>query len=314
MWLQYGINEDGDLVEIEKAPRGKTNLRCPYCEGALIAKKGLIKHPHFAHDGATCRAVGKRKEVDAPTLPLYDRFGVELTATELDILKRLADKEDFSPEVLEPLDKKGVVYYSPYIKCHSGYGLTNQGLIVLGRMPLAKFFPFQRGSITLKHLKFAEAFSDAHEARSSTLHERRIDLQIYRVQIKRLLNQNLYFLEIVVDGQKLHKIGVTTRPIEQRVEEVKQDLRPYYQIIAVKVLGVWERWGCVEKYFKYRYSEFNHPIGALTEYFKFDRVASVMKDLRALGERFLDDWELDILDDKPSQTEERVNRQLRLQA
>lgn len=48
--------------------------------------------------------------------------------------------------------------------------------------------------------------------------------------------------------------------------------------------------------------------------FKFDRVASVMRDLRALGERFLEDWELDILDDKLSQTEERVNRTLRLQA
>lgn len=51
MWLQYGINENGDLVEVDSAPRGKTNLRCPYCENALIAKKGLIKQPHFAHDG-----------------------------------------------------------------------------------------------------------------------------------------------------------------------------------------------------------------------------------------------------------------------
>ena len=42
MWLRYGVNQDNNLVAIEDSPRGKTDLRCPYCGGKLTAKKGRI--------------------------------------------------------------------------------------------------------------------------------------------------------------------------------------------------------------------------------------------------------------------------------
>jgi len=57
MWLKYAVNQDGALVEIEEVASGKTLLKCPYCDGALTAKKGRIKEHHFAHTGETCRAV-----------------------------------------------------------------------------------------------------------------------------------------------------------------------------------------------------------------------------------------------------------------
>ncbi len=57
MWLRYGVNQDNNLVSIEDSPRGKTQLRCPYCGGELTAKKGSKKEHHFAHSGETCSQV-----------------------------------------------------------------------------------------------------------------------------------------------------------------------------------------------------------------------------------------------------------------
>jgi competence CoiA-like predicted nuclease len=56
------------LVSIADVPRGKTSLRCPYCQGALTAKKGPITQHHFAHTAATCRPV--THDSDLPILPL----------------------------------------------------------------------------------------------------------------------------------------------------------------------------------------------------------------------------------------------------
>lgn len=53
--------------------------------------------------------------------------------------------------------------------------------------------------------------------------EKLADGRIYRAQLKRILESNLYFLEIKVDRKLLQKIGVTKRPIEERVMEVQRD-------------------------------------------------------------------------------------------
>ena len=50
---------------------------------------------------------------------------------------------------------------------------------------------------------------------------------------------------------------------------IKQDLRSHFKTVAINVLGTWSSRGNVEKYCKYKYSDFNHPIGSLTEYFQF---------------------------------------------
>ena len=47
MWLEYGIDPNGKMIFIESRRRGKTDLKCPYCGGALTAKKGSIKNHHF---------------------------------------------------------------------------------------------------------------------------------------------------------------------------------------------------------------------------------------------------------------------------
>ncbi|MBM7846646.1 hypothetical protein [Herpetosiphon giganteus] len=47
MWLEYGIRKDKKRIHISQVPRGRTGLRCPYCDRYLIAKKGKIIRHHF---------------------------------------------------------------------------------------------------------------------------------------------------------------------------------------------------------------------------------------------------------------------------
>ena len=77
------------------------------------------------------------------------------------------------------------------------------------------------------------------------------DLRLYRAQWRRILSLTLYFLEI--NGGELHKIGVTTRPIEERVAEIAADLRPHLGNVKIDVVGTWSHRGNVELYFKHRY-------------------------------------------------------------
>jgi hypothetical protein len=93
------------------------------------------------------------------------------------------------------------------------------------------------------------------------LDERRADLLIYRTQLRRILINSLYFLEIKADGNIFYKIGVTTRQIEERIAEVQRDVRAHYSDVAVNLLGLWEHRENVELYFKHRYKAFNYRIG-----------------------------------------------------
>lgn len=89
MWVNYGIDINNKLVAIADVASGKTNLRCPHCGRALIAKKGKLKEHHFAHDGNTCNLVIRREPRDIPRLPLYDAFNIYLSGKELEQLKKL---------------------------------------------------------------------------------------------------------------------------------------------------------------------------------------------------------------------------------
>jgi hypothetical protein len=84
-----------------------------------------------------------------------------------------------------------------------------------------------------------------------------------------------------------HKIGVTTRSIEQRIAEVQRDMKAHYSDVVVNLLGLWERRGNVELYFKHRYQPFNYRIGKLTEYFVFPNVKVVLRDLYGMEARVL---------------------------
>ncbi len=309
MWLNYGIDANNKLVAIEDVASGKTNLICSYCGKELIAKKGKIKEHHFAHSGETCNLVFKREPRDIPHLPLYDAFNIFLSGKELEQLKKLWHRHKAHDngidrlEILPAFTRENLVETSPNISDATGrntYQFTNLGLIPIGVLPLALFNPLHESLIEQKltQLETAIFTNSGSVLPRKELRFRLTDLRIYCAQMRKVLLSSLYYLKVQADGKILYKIGITTRPMPKRLAEIYRDLRPHYQNIDIEVINVWAHRGNAEKYFKYRYADFNYPIGSLTEYFKFaapDDTQAVKRDLHEMNSKVLSPVEQEIV-------------------
>jgi hypothetical protein len=95
----------------------------------------------------------------------------------------------------------------------------------VGALPLALFNKVQEPLLLSELVKLEGSVDIAESAGLSCLDERRADLLIYRSQLRRILVNSLYFLEVKADNNTLYKIGVTTRPIEDRIAEVQRMAR-----------------------------------------------------------------------------------------
>ena len=298
MWLKFGVALSGELTGIDEIARGKTNLACLYCGGSLTAKKGSVKGHHFAHTEETCKPVSQRIKTKAfPSLPLYDSFNIQLKGEELEQLKVLW-KEYGAQDYAIPKDLVNFRWELKGLLESEGsrsYQFTNLGKIPVGALPLALFNQVQE-PLQLSELASLEGSVEiAGAAGLSCLEERRADLLIYRAQLRRILVNSLYFLEVKADGHCFYKIGITTRSIEERIAEVQRDVKAHYSDVAVCLLGLWEHRGNVELYFKHRYQPFNYRIGKLTEYFQFPNVKAVLQDLYEMKPKTLSDVEVDVL-------------------
>jgi hypothetical protein len=297
MWLKFGVSSDNALVCIEDIPSGKTSLTCLYCGGGLTAKKGRVKEHHFAHTQETCRPVANRVAYrDFPALPLYDNFNIQLSGKELEELKVFWNNYGVRNEgiIVKPSFR---LILSKLLAWNEGgfYEFTPFGKIPVGALPLRLFNEVQEPSLLEKLANLEQQRQRAQLINSKYLPEKLADFRIYRAQLKRILESNLYFLEIKASRKRLHKIGVTKRPIEERVMEVHRDLAVHYKRVDIQVLGVWKHRGNVELYFKHRYKDFNYRIGSLTEYFKLADVEAVWDDLRQMKPKVLAPVELDVL-------------------
>jgi hypothetical protein len=351
MFLEYGVSDDGALIFIEQVPRGRTALHCPYCGGLLLARKGKIKVPHFAHAGETCAAAARNPE--AISLPLFDKFNMNVPG------KVVADLRSFAidGDVTQPMIKHELVKYNDW-RYRGGYDLTKKGKLILGQLSLNLFCGLQEPLLIERHTELLQRAVEGYACRvdRSAAQERLpaiatrmaelesfigdggsifyrspiqsmmmndvhneqhrlrveqsrlrgvlatpeyataiIDLRLYRAQWQRLLRCTLYLLTIN-DG-KFYKIGVTNRPITDRIPEIQADLAPHFGATRIGVMGLWNHRGNVEMYFKYRYRGNQKPIGVLTEYFDFplDKVKSVLRDLRRMPTKQLSQLEKDIL-------------------
>jgi hypothetical protein len=298
MWLKYGVAPSGELAGIDDVARGKTNLACLYCGGGLTAKKGSVKEHHFAHTEETCKPVSQRIKTKAfPSLPLYEHFNIELKGEELEQLKVLW-KEYGAQDYAIPKDLVNFRWELKGLLESSGdreYRFTHLGKIPVGALPLALFNKVQEPLLLEELAKLENSAAVAVAAGLSCAGERLADLQIYRSQLRRILINSLYFLEVKADGNIFYKIGITTRSIDQRIAEVERDVRAHYSDVVVNLLGLWEHRGNVELYFKHRYQPFNHRIGKLTEYFQFPNVKLILNDLYEMEPKVLGDVELDVL-------------------
>jgi len=128
-----------------------------------------------------------------------------------------------------------------------------------------------------------------------------IDLQLYRRQWQRILTSTLYFLKIGTEG--LYKIGVTTRSIEERVNEIEADLMLPLGQVKIEVIGTWPSRGNVERYFLHRYAAYRQPLGNLSEYFRLADAKPVIRDLRRMQDKVLSALENQVLAGLPAPAE-----------
>lgn len=300
MYLPYVVNDDGHLVYVESVGRGRTTLRCPYCNTPLIARKGERLAPHFAHDGKTCREVKRSSETVA--LPVYDSFRLHLSGKAWEALRRFHDENDDGDCYW--LEDYGLVksFITPY--GNKRYSLTHRGKIPFGDLSLNLFNQFQEPLILERHdtLERAAWLALGDETEATKL----IDLRLFRAQMRRILETTLYFIEVRTSEGVLHKIGVTTRPLEQRIAEIRLDLVSHFGAVELVPLGTWAHRGNVELYFKHRYRRFQRVIGSLTEYFAFDDVKHVLRDLRRMQPKELTDTEREVLEGEASAVERRI--------
>ncbi|MEG4058950.1 MULTISPECIES: GIY-YIG nuclease family protein [unclassified Microcoleus] len=298
MWLKFGVAPDGNLASIDEVVRGKTQLTCLYCGGGLTAKKGKVKEHHFAHTEDTCKPVSQRIKTRAfPSLPLYDNFTIQLKGEELEQLKVLW-KEYGTQDYGIPKDLVNFRWELKGLLESVGdrtYQFTDLGKIPVGALPLALFNKVQEPLLLSELASLEGSVEIALSAGLSCLEERRADLLIYRAQLRRILINSLYFLEVKADESCFYKIGITTRAIEERIAEVQRDVRAHYSNVVVNLLGLWERRGNVELYFKHRYQPFNYRIGKLTEYFVFPNVKLILTDLYEMEPKVLSEIEVDVL-------------------
>lgn len=305
MFIEYGLNEYDELVYVEQVARGITNLKCPYCGGQLLARKGEVKVHHFAHVGDTCAAA--ERDPDAIALPCYDNFNLHLSGRALQELHNYHDIKPYSHTLLEELE---LITYDRY-SYSGGYTLTKKGKIPLGELSLMLFCEFQEPLIRKRHDHLEQMVRQSRGTIDFDLHL--TDLRLYRAQWRRLLLHTLYFLKIEVSApnpQTLYKIGVTARPLEQRLVEISDDVLSYIGEAKITPLRTYTHRGNVELYFKHRYKAFNANIEPLTEYYSFDddTFKKVQRDLaRMKSKEALDYLEQSVITGELSDIEKKIS-------
>ena len=338
MWLQYALDKDDNLVSVHDVKRGRSDVRCPYCQGELTAKKGKVKKHHFAHVKDTCNQ-SKNENI---RLPLIDGFELLVTGDELRILKHL------NPLGLEVYRRDP--YYSEYRTIRRYYDLpstiykivsnlvdkklvdydecqpTDLGKAILKELTLSEFNSLQeqlsrtkleklqqeiiklQSSVEntdkfkqtdyykYKPIRYQRVVEKNQRLEREQMQQTFTDFQLYCAQYSKVIQHNLYLLKITTSGQLFHKIGITSQGISDRIQEVRRDLLKLFSSVSVSLIGLWQHYGNVEYYFKYRYSEFSYSIGNLTEYFLFSDIKPILNDLNTLQPKQLSLSEQKILD------------------
>ena len=303
IFLAYGVNQNSELVHIDSVLRGRTGLKCPYCGVSLLARKGDIKAPHFAHDGPTCAA----STSENAALPAFDKFDLYLPPKVLADLSAFASDGDDETWNYRRLMNHGLIK-----KGYTGdFELTHKGKIPLGQLSLKLFLEYQQAAFLEKHEELEQEARRQYSARAENpalFQAALTDLRLYRAQWRRLLQSTLYFIQVNHTstnwGKPFYKIGVTTRTLALRMAEIQQDLWPHLGIVSLEVLDKRPYRGSVEFYFKHRYSRAQQRLGSLAEYFLFEDIKPVLSyDLRRIPDKTLSDFEYDLYHRAGSQVE-----------
>lgn len=331
IFLPYGLHKNGEFIHISEIKKGKTNLVCPYCKGTLIAKKGLKKVGHFAHEQESCNPVQSN----------YDTLGVHEKDLSRSIYEyaiwKQTDIKTYHKKLkdeLQELNKnvrahrktieKVIKTIEPFTGEFRGKVTKNrkQNLTVLEQLKA-----FKKGGSKLPELetlryskwdylkvenfrgviKFSPAYpSDLYSYPEATfipdfcrelyeyptmyfdllqrLEAVREEIKAFVGELHRFNNFSLYFLDFYNQDNTLcfSKIGITSRSMDERLEEIKQDIKAHGSY-EIRVQHVIKGFLYVETYFKQKYKNETHQLGTLTEYFDLSQHDQVLSELSKLS-------------------------------
>lgn len=336
IFLKYGVNPDGELIHISQVGRGRVALGCPYCGVGLLARKGEKMAAHFAHHGPTCNQASRDPDVialpafDRFNLDVPGKVVEELRAwwqrpnhqyNPSNSLRQhglIEDKSYLNRGGWQPTHKGRLIlgelsldlfnkFQEPLIAARHEELLERARVAqgTAGRVArlaeieaeYAAIKPLDHGAWDKSRTLEAERRALQQFDNGLDFQTALTDLQLYRQQWRRILTNTLYFLEVVITPvYKLYKIGVTTRPIAERIAEITAELKPLVGDVAINVIKTFDQRGNVEPYFKYRYAARRAALDTLTEYFDFiSDLPEVKRDLSRMQAKTLTPLELEII-------------------
>jgi hypothetical protein len=293
---------------------------------STLSKSRAGERIYPAHTGETCRQADRDSNLD---LPAYDNFGLHLPGSVLQSLRDFAEDRATNRDVLLRHD---LISYNDFARVNH-WQLTKRGKLPLGKLSMALFCDFQETLILARHSELEARAADVYarptlesvissklvsSAEHASARSRLVntdgmdintalaDLRIYRAQWRRVLGLTLYFLDI--NNGQYHKIGVTARPMSERLAEIKADLMPLIGDVPVRVVDTFEHRGAAELYFKHRFTTNTVTLGALTEYYHFDDPKPVITELRRMRSKTLSDLEQAIIAGQPAAIERQIRR------
>ncbi len=328
IYLEYGETQGGQALHIGEARPGlECKLCCPHCGGALVAKNrkfsGRIKQPHFAHDKDTCRYFSRYDKDEHFRIPLYQNFTWNLRLSDnqrvgLQLLYRKFGKKESvfvqrkRKEYPDYASAAQALYLKKVSNCHQVFDflkkegflaampedrrlfrLSKKGMIANGGLPLAQFYALQQAAIDFEHTNLADALAELKGSRKKVDRERRksleTDRKIFEWTLDRFTRSQLYFLEIETAEKTIHKIGITQRSLEERIKEIRHDLKNLSDVRNIAPLQVLPAMSSVEAYFLLRFHARQFKFSESDphhEYFDFpdpEELAQVRQELQQLS-------------------------------
>lgn len=285
MLLPYG-KKLGKFTHISEVPSGRTDLRCPYCGSALLAKKGKQNAHHFAHVGKSCMSTGS-----AALLDLGRKLPTQLSIVEYAQRKlqriaqqkvKLQKRSDFLT-CQDINNKKHIKTLVDYLRAHQMEQQAKAVIVYIKyefeAIPSLDTLPTSFSP----HLKAVAAY----HATKQKLAEANVKLELYAQELEWFHRFQLYFLEIRTGAYSIfYKIGLTARDLSERLKEIKKDLVQFQQV-EIRVLHQLSGVAFLETFFKQKYQHKRYQLGQHTEYFVFEHyeIARLSKEFEQIQTR-----------------------------
>lgn len=286
------MNESGEVVSVETVGSGLTSLRCPFCSGYLIARKGAIKEHHFAHAGDTC--LESKLTIQQTGLPFYD-LAEGISKSEFNLLVKYGRYRDVwlttkQKDTAMCLVEGGLLELR--LDKPGKYKLTQ-----LGRDLLEHNDTLYRQRKIMPEVTLQERMFSARLAmlKHQDLNHGTQAAMFYQLRLQSLFNRHLYVVKIHLKQGSicypLFKVGITARPdIDLRIAEIKRDLQQHGEVESITKLGFYKHFGCLEKLIHKRFAASQFQMGSHTEYFYSIESSNALNwlGLEDLGKRKVD--------------------------